>query len=277
MKKLFIFAIVALGMLACSDKNAPSYLSYKEGALSRTFSVNDSTKVQFSRGNLQYNANTNIWQFAEHQYDYIGEDNGKNTTIYDLFNWGTGDNPTLANYQEFDTFIDWGKNKIHNGGNIINIWRTLTIEEWNYLLHGRKNAEKLIGLGTLNEIKGLIILPDEWETPVGCSFVPSINKGLTWSDGDFYYNPKDDNFNHNIYTTITWQKMEEKGAVFLPTAGIKVGKDVDYEDIEGFYWSSTPYSEETAYNITFDKHILELKNGSSRSCGCSVRLVHENK
>jgi len=111
MKKLFIFAIVALGMLACSDKNAPSYLSYKEGALSRTFSVNDSTKVQFSRGNLQYNANTNIWQFAEHQYDYIGEDNGKNTTIYDLFNWGTGDNPILANYQEFDTFIDWGKIK----------------------------------------------------------------------------------------------------------------------------------------------------------------------
>lgn len=275
MKKLLIYFIVALGMLACTGKNEPSSLSDKEGALPGKFSVNDSTQVQFSKGNLQYNANTNIWQFAEHQYDYIGEENSENLAIFDLFKWGTGDNPKLAQvYGEYDTFIEWGKNKISNGGNSINTWRTLSIDEWQYLLHGRENAEKLFGLGAVNEIKGLIILPDGWKTPDGSSFVPSTNMGLAWKD-DYYNNPNENNFDHNLYTTPMWQKMEEKGAVFLPAAGWEGEKGVYYEGIEGFYWSSTlHYGTGLAYNIQFDKHNFMLQNGSSCSSGCSVRLVH---
>lgn len=272
MKKLFIFAIVALGMLACSDKNAPSYLSYKEGALNGKFSVNDSTQVQFSRGNLQYNANKNIWQFAENQCDYIGEDNCKSQNIYDLFDWGTGDNPILEHYQDYDIFIDWGNNIISNGGNTTNVWRTLTMDEWIYLLHGRLNAENLFGFGTLNEIKGFIILPDNWETSNGSSFVASTNMGLTWIY-DFYSNSNENNFTHNTYTTATWEKMENEGAVFLPAAGWKGEKGVYYENMEGFYWSSSSHGEGLAYNIFFSKKILSA-NGSSRNSGCSVRLVH---
>lgn len=274
MKKLFISAIVVLGMLACTEKNFPS-LSYKEGALPGRFSVNDSTQVQFSRGNLQFNANTNTWQFAEQQYDFIGEDNCKNLNVYDLFNWGTGDNPILAYYQDYDIFIDWGKNKISNGGNDVHIWRTLSLDEWDYLFHGRINAKNLFGLGTLNDIKGVILLPDGWNSSKGSYFVPSTNKGLTW-EYDYYNNPNENNFDHNIYTTATWQKMEENGAVFLPAAGCKISEDeVYYEGIEGFYWSSTPKQhKDLAYNIQFDKQHLMLQNGSSRYLGCSVRLVH---
>lgn len=47
-----------------------------------------------SPGNLQYQASTGIWRFAEHQYDYIGSGNENISTSYsgwiDLFGWGTG-------------------------------------------------------------------------------------------------------------------------------------------------------------------------------------------
>ncbi|MBQ5532192.1 MAG: Ig-like domain-containing protein, partial [Bacteroidales bacterium] len=38
------------------------------------FTVNgQGGKVLFSPGNLQYQASTNTWRFAEHQYDYVGD------------------------------------------------------------------------------------------------------------------------------------------------------------------------------------------------------------
>ena len=42
------------------------------GALSGLFSVSATQQVHFSQGNLQYQASTNTWRFAEHQYDYVG-------------------------------------------------------------------------------------------------------------------------------------------------------------------------------------------------------------
>ena len=69
------------------------------------FSVDASTKVYFSPGNLQYQASpTSTWRFAEHQYDYVGDGGtkggnvtgGNNASIsssytgwIDLFGWGT--------------------------------------------------------------------------------------------------------------------------------------------------------------------------------------------
>ena len=42
------------------------------GAINGLFSVSPSKQVYFSQGNLQYQASTNTWRFAEHQYDYVG-------------------------------------------------------------------------------------------------------------------------------------------------------------------------------------------------------------
>ena len=64
----------------------------------------DGRRVQFAPGNLQYQASTNTWRFAEHQYDYVGDggqmggnvpgsDNCKIDSLYDgwidLFGWAT--------------------------------------------------------------------------------------------------------------------------------------------------------------------------------------------
>lgn len=63
------------------------------GAINGLFSVGESSQVYFSRGNLQYQASTNTWRFAENQWDIIAEDNALITQTFDrwidLFSWGT--------------------------------------------------------------------------------------------------------------------------------------------------------------------------------------------
>ena len=46
---------------------------FPEGAVNGLFTINENgDQVYFSKGNLQYQASTGIWRFAEHQYDYVG-------------------------------------------------------------------------------------------------------------------------------------------------------------------------------------------------------------
>ena len=245
------------------------------------FSVSEKKTVFFSPGNLQYQPSTKTWRFAEHQWEVIGEGNNLNIPIpsaswIDLFGWGTGNNPTLSStdVNDFSTFTDWGVNAISNGGNEANMWRTLTKDEWEYLIHGRKNAEKLFGLGTVHGLQGTILLPDDWATPSGVTFTPSTERGLVW-EGSYYGNSKNDNYSHNSYMASEWDKMESAGAVFLPAAGFRdCGGSVDYVDYVGsggYYWSSTPFMHGT-WNLDFHSGGVLMIN-SSRCYGYSVRLV----
>ena len=64
-----------------------------EGLTQGHFSVSETLLVRFSQGNLQYQASTGTWRFAESQSDYIGEGNANIGESYDgwidLFGWGT--------------------------------------------------------------------------------------------------------------------------------------------------------------------------------------------
>ena len=143
-----------------------------EGAVKGLFSISSNNAVYFSKGNLQYQVSTNTWRFAEHQYDYVGS---ANTNIFsstysgwiDLFTWGTSGYNHGANcYQPWSTSLDgsdyyaygslennlydqsgkadWGYNAISNGGNRERIWRTLTIDEWDYVLNYRNTVRNKI-------------------------------------------------------------------------------------------------------------------------------------
>ena len=92
-----------------------------EGAIPALFSVSSTQQVFFSKGNLQYQASTGTWRFAEHQWDFVG--NGDDGTVYengvlcdnslvsqtysgwiDLFGWATsGWNNNNHYYQPWDT------------------------------------------------------------------------------------------------------------------------------------------------------------------------------
>ncbi len=245
------------------DSSSSNSVADENGALPGYFTINTSKeKVQFSRGNLQYQASTATWQFAENQYDVIGEGNVNISATYDgwidLFGWGTGDNPTKASTSKCDysSFVDWGINAISNGGNTADMWRTLSANEWTYITGQRTNYESLCGRATVNGIQGFILLPDDWVSP-GIPFQGS----------------KDNGYELNQFTLADWQKMEAAGAVFLPACGSRTGTEFSNGAVQ--YWSTNAGSSCYAYDIiTGGDTAFRLKtNQVERSSAFGVRLV----
>ena len=230
------------------------------------FSVSDKQKVIFSKGNLQFQAITQTWRFAEHQYDYIGDANKNISSTYsgwiDLFGWGTGASLSAtyssASFDLYTKFNDWGANKISNGGNTANQWRTLTHDEWVYLYSGRTNAAGLRGLATVNNVHGCIFLPDDWSLPAGLSFTADAKN---WA---------------NTYSTSDWAKMEQNGAVFLPAGGMRTDKIVNNVDAFGHYWSSMlKSSTDVPYILNFNTSGIYPDDTSFQYNGNSVRVVKD--
>ena len=256
--------------------------TWEEGKLPGVFSVGATKKVRFSQGNLQYQASTGSWRFAGHQYEARLAENTHIASDYggwiDLFGWGTGDHPTevVMDYSPYYSFAEWGENVITNGGTT-NSWRSLEKDDWVYLFYTRDDAATLFGFGTVNGMNGLIILPDDWETPEGVTFAASTGKGLV-SNGSIYENTAEDNYSHNSYTMTEWWKMERSGAVFLPSAGQRVGSNtVIVDGSVGGYWTSIPYEGDAclAHGLSFSERYLSPGGYNANYFGRSVRLVME--
>ena len=268
------------------------------GALSGKFSVASGKQVYFSKGNLQFigSASPTYWKFADNQYDYLsGQATTSQNVNRDLFGWGTsGYNHNNLCYQPWSTSqtnsdyyayksysnklsdgsgkADWGYNKIKNGGDTENMgWRTLSGgdqnagSEWEYLISKRGNYKDRRALGRIlvNTVyyNGLILLPDEWTLPEGCSFTSTTS-----------------NFTTNTYTIAQWNLMEAAGAVFLPAAGIRTGTSIENAGKSGIYWSSAPLVSGTdspgaAYNFEFSTNSFSPTAHGSRCKGRPVRLV----
>ena len=201
------------GKIAFDAKEAmvmPSLEARGPGKRIGVFSVGEGKYVSFSQGNLQYIQSTKTWQFAKEQYEYIGEKHYRNGQLADTieyFGWSGKNSKTPWGISLSDEssdyageFLDWGTNSI--AGSAPNTWRTLSNDEWLYICQGRKNADQLLGLGTIGTVTGLVILPDDWQLPAGLSFIPNT-----------------DNATKNQYTYEQWDKMENAGAVFFATCG----------------------------------------------------------
>lgn len=253
----------------------------KEGTISTSpyihvpgFSVNGSgPQVSFSPGNLQatYDGSSWTWHFAAHQWDYIGNAPG-NTTVraedpyisgtgtVDLFGWSTGNSYFGINNRYIDddepymgNFVDWGNQVI--SGDPANTWRTLSLDEWNYLLYSRTGASQKYATATVNNVHGLVLLPDYWTLPAGCSFIAGIS---SWG--------------RNVYNATQWASMEAHGAVFLPAAGIRVGTNIEKDCNQ--YWTSTPHDANyQARFVLFVEYRMRTDLFRGRDLGCSVRLV----
>ena len=257
------------------------------GALSGLFSVSANKTVRFSMGNLQYRASTNTWRFAMNQWHAIGQDNANIASDYDgwidMFGWGTsGWNSGAVCYQPFssskndsDYYVggnsknnligdyanaDWGVyNKITNGGNQVGLWNTLTTEEWKYLIEERTNANNLRGIGTVNGMNGLILLPDKWDTPEGLEF--NTNFGSE-TNRNLYPTT-------NSFTLSQWKQMEDRGAIFLPACDL--GHEITSNfNVLGHYWSSVGVE-----NLRFSSQDIKYQV-NNRYPGMSVRLVQES-
>lgn len=281
MRKLFYLLIAALALVACGDGNEPTVDA--NGALQGKFSVSADKQIRFSQGNLQYRASDQLWRFAESQLDFLGKGNENisdtNDGFIDLFGWGTGENPTnTSTTTGYGTFTDWGTNAISNGGNHANLWRTLTREEWLFILHGRTNADKLVALATVNSQRGLILLPDNWNLPQGLTLYSVTEKGFSWNATSERYEIDDDvnHFKENIYTRDEWEKLEAAGAVYLPIAGGRYETTVGEIGNQGIYWSATPVGTLEAATFTANMKMVWITK-NNRFFGYSVRLVQDVK
>lgn len=300
MKKI-LFTLLALALLPVfvfaqdcpTPASATATVTFKRKntgpVLDGIFSVGSGSTVKFSRGNLQYQANSNTWQFAAHQYDMIGADNGNISSTYagwiDLFGWAT--NASAGNgthYQPWDSSTDdaYGNIVASSGwdnlessedwaSNIGTGWRTLSSTEWDYLLNTRTTAATVNGTSDArwsvaqisaggNTISGLILFPD--------NFAEGTPTGVSWGGINAYEYP----YTVSTCTADGWAALEDAGCVFLPCAGYRDGISISNVGSEGFYWTATSSTPANAVALHFPSH--NLFPGHARHLGHSVRLVH---
>ena len=237
-------------------------------ALNSAFTVNaGGDQVSFSKGNLQATTTdlgaTWTWGFAANQWTVIGNAaantklNGNHTVsengTVDLFGWSTTANYYGVHNSEgpgnySGNFVDWGAT-IGSG------WRTLTHDEWTYLLQTRPNATQLRAPAKVHNVAGLILMPD--------GSIPTVSLNTAATD-----------FTANTISDSDWALLEEQGAVFLPAAGVRTASTADYANARGYYWSATPVGADNAYGLYFNGASINLTYSNSRYFGFAVRLVN---
>ncbi len=178
-----------------------------------------------------------------------------------MFGWGTGNNPTNSSSSngDYGIFTDWGTKSISNGGNIANYWRTLTEQEWHYLMNTRTTLSGIrYAKATVNDVTGVIILPDDWSSSY---YTLSSTNTLEAS------------YTTNSITLANWTNyLESHGAVFLPAAGFRSGITIGDVVENGYYWSSSPNGSNFIYCLFFGSNYLSV-GYFSPYFGFSVRLV----
>ena len=179
MKRLLISMLT---LLCCTGAWAQS----SSDVLNGVFTVSNSgTKVQFSKGNLQYVNGT--YRFAEHQYDYFGNNQ-------DWFSYNNYSAPSDGISWYVMSQAEW---------EYLFVSRTVT----NTLSEGARYSKATIG-GTY---KGVIVFPDNYTHPDGTGF-----EGNCENATEAY---------SSTVSLEGWALMEAAGCVFLPAAGYSTNSD----------------------------------------------------
>ena len=259
------------------------------GAVRGKFTINaGGEQVYFSQGNLQAtttDGGTNwSWGFATNQWDFVGNEaannaisgNGTVSTngTVDLFGWSTpattyGIHNSTTSGDYSGAFVDWG-------GNIGTGWRTLSKDEWDYLIFTRASGSKVNDLATTNArythatintdngsdgINGIILFPDGVTVDYSAASWKGINEKRNWNGA-------------TKCTTSQWNALAAKGFVFLPAAGYRNGTTIGGINSNGYYWSSTLSSDSYSYYTrVLGSNEEPTTVSDSRKTGISVRLV----
>lgn len=273
-----------------------------EGAIPALFSISSTQQVFFSKGNLQYQASTGTWRFAEHQWDYVGgtysgEEHG---TVYE--NGVKCDNSLIS--QSYSGWIDlfgWATSGWDNNNHYYHPWDTentgWTVDGYGYgYWDGEYANYEMSGdyancdWGVFNAISngsnepGLwrTLSDGEWSYLVSGRPNAAYKKSIATVGGvkgwillpDAWIQPDGieflgsaSNYDINNYTIEDWTIMENAGAVFLPKSGRRNGNGYYYDYDR--YWENSIQSTASAY----------VNNWSSggeiayRYQGLAVRLI----
>lgn len=248
---------------------------WPNGVLPGLFSVSDTQQVRFSRGNLQYQASTNTWRFAENQWNYCGGtygdvvhgnvNNGSNdnpssynSNWIDLFRWGTsGYNHGAVCYQPWSTSIT--ESDYYAYGNILNdLCNQTGMADWGYNAISNGGNQENFGWRTLTHEEWVYVFETR-STVSGARFaMAQVNgmNGLILLPDDWNANvdlnnvnpsEHDWSFSDNVIFGSQWTLMEQAGVVFFPAAG-QILHDASnpphifWPEYLGDYWSASHYS-----------------------------------
>ena len=208
------------------------------------FSVSDSKKVILASGNLQYHPANNEWRIGE-PLDVRAEDNRNISPDYngwiDLFGWGTSgkieglpvtqwSNDVLLyspNGENLSGDFDWGSNNLKDERyGVEGPWRTLTQDEWEYLID-----RHLVGFAYYQYTYFMYIYPSKYFFTDGSTSILNNIKPC----------PE--------YTTDQWENLMREGCAIIPLGGYRVEKDAIMSFTSsggktiyvGSYWTSTCY------------------------------------
>ena len=269
------------------------------------FSVSPTKKVRFAMGNLQYQASTGMWRFAETQLVSFSDGEGNLVTNnrdqqalwIDLFGFGTSGkggyypttytNSVSGNYATTSingTLNDWGVNEISNGGNQPNKWRTLTRSEWQFLMAVNYSSDAV--QSALRHDKQVLAVVHEGDI----YSTSAMAEGILIAPDDYTPNPAWQQEGAAIHITPNqYNAFIQAGCIFLPMTGgyysynyytQRIVLYPDGNELDGFYWSST-YEDSKPWAF---KLKCETNGGGTQvSCvyftggyeGCAVRLVRD--
>lgn len=161
------------------------------------------------------------------------------------FGYGPSQNRPDRDMQASAANYDWGT-YCTIGKDAPGTWRTLSREEWRYMLFLRPNADRLRQRTQVCGQNGLLIMPDGY-------------------DGVIPDRP---------ITKSVWKKLEKSGVVFLPMAGARYHFRTADVGQMGSYWTSTCHNQASAYFVgVYQDYVCLSSELYGRHTGRSVRLV----
>jgi len=212
---------------------------------------------------------TSGWDNGNYFYQPYNSSNSTSSPYTSSNGYGYGPtNRTTYTYSLLGSYTraDWGVyNAIYNPKTSTTdapgTWRTLTKDEWVYLLNTRSTTSGVrYAKATVNGVPGLIIVPDNWSTSTY-----ALNSTNTTNAA----------YTTNVISLATWTTLENAGCVFLPAAGLRNGTGVSQVGSEGSYWSARSNGTDLAYSVVFTGSGFYPSNGAGRCRGLSVRLVKD--
>ena len=241
-------------------------------ALPIEFSVSADKKVHFSKGNLYYDGSA--FKFETNQYDSPAS---WNTSHVSHFYWSkdasvaTAKTYSDAGASDGDVFFTNADGfTVNVGGKKQTGWRTLSKAEWQYLFNkdntygeNKRSGKYKCGVTVCGKTNCVVLLPDNWEWD---ETADEHNVGTGWQDGGY---PETQTGNE-----VTWEKMEDAGAVCLPAAGYRNDSIFFEVGNHGRYWSST-MGKNYPDAVSFTDSDVSPGNFGRPLNGYSVRLVKE--
>ncbi len=165
--------------------------------------------------------------------------------------WGEGAKScNIDKYSGTNQYFDWGyANSIQEGGKTHKPgrWRTLTADEWHYIIHKRAHAYSYVrlkfGSNSTDTVTGIVLYPDNFSfSEAGIDSI-SVGKGKKVPYKNYDHITTYEYPLTEIEDMSIWSALEQAGCIFMPCYAYGI-------ESKGIWSTDLPYWTSTADKIT---------------------------